>query len=97
LELTSALGDFDRAQFTGPIVDILEQMPMDGAEMGEIERSRWYALGDSIAHQATLSSIKLVRVGNAETIAKNVGAGIDVRIVVSAHFASASARACAKI
>ncbi len=37
LKLLAALADLDRAQFTGPVVDVLKQVMMDGAQMGEVE------------------------------------------------------------
>lgn len=37
LELTAALGDFDRSDLAGPVVDVLEQVTVDGFQVGEIE------------------------------------------------------------
>ena len=37
LELIAAFEDFDRAQFARPIVDVLEQVAVDGTKMGQIE------------------------------------------------------------
>ena len=37
LELISALEDFDRAKLSSPVVDVLEQVAVDGAEVGQVE------------------------------------------------------------
>jgi hypothetical protein len=37
LKLTSALRNFDGTKLSGPVVDILEQVSMDGAEIHEVE------------------------------------------------------------
>ena len=37
LELLAALADLDRAQFAGPVVDVLKEVAMDRAQMGEVE------------------------------------------------------------
>jgi hypothetical protein len=37
LELTAALGDFDLSDLAGPVVDVLEQVTVDGFQVGEIE------------------------------------------------------------
>ena len=97
LELASAFGDFDGAQLPRPVIDILKEVAMDGTKMGQVEWADRHAFSDSVAHQTTLNSIKLAGVANAEAITKDVGLRIDVRIDVSAHFASAAARACARI
>ena len=37
LELLATLADLDGAQFARPLVDVLEEMAMDGAQMGQVE------------------------------------------------------------
>ena len=37
LELMATLVDFDRAQFAGPIVDVLEEVTVDGTEMSKVK------------------------------------------------------------
>jgi hypothetical protein len=94
LELIAAFEDFDGADLSGPIVDVLEKVAMDGAQMGQIERAAGNALGNSVGDQTTLNSIKLAGVGNAEAIAKDVGTRNDVWIVSPAHVSpEADARA----
>ena len=44
LELLAALADLDRAQLTGPVVNVLEQMAVDRAKVREVEGTAQDAL-----------------------------------------------------
>ena len=68
LELLGALADLDRADFTRPFVDILEQMPMDGLEMRQIESASGYALPAALNGQPPFYAIKQRGIGNPATI-----------------------------
>jgi hypothetical protein len=95
LELTSALGDFDSPQFAGPIVDILEQMSVNGTEVTQVECARGNASPAPLEHITTFNLIQDDWINNPKAVSKNSGARIDVGIVVLCHFAAA--RACASM
>ena len=63
LKLLAALADLHRAQFAGPLVDVLEEMTMDGAQMGEVERAAWNRLEAAVGGVKTLDPIQINRVG----------------------------------
>ena len=48
LEPAAALGDFDGPDLPRPVVDVLEQVAMDGAKVVEVEVAFGNAFGDSI-------------------------------------------------
>ena len=96
LKLMAAFADLDRAQLACPIVDVLKQVAVNGAEMSKIERPDGYTFRNSISHQAALDSIKPSRIRNAKAITKDFGAGNEVWINVVVHL-TAAARACARI
>jgi hypothetical protein len=54
LELMAALGDFHRTEFACPDVEILEEVAVDGAEVGEIEMASWDAC--CVAHRVSSRS-----------------------------------------
>ncbi len=85
LELLGIFADLDRAQFAGPIVDILEQMAMNGLQMSKIEGAAWNAFSASLDNEASFVSIEDDWVSDPETIFEGPGTGIDVRIVALGH------------
>jgi hypothetical protein len=68
LELIPALGDFDCPNFAGPIVDILEQMPMDRTEVVKIETARRDAFRGALNDKSSLDPVQPFRVGDAEPV-----------------------------
>jgi hypothetical protein len=97
LKLVAALVDLDGAQIACPAVDVLEEVVVDGTEMSKIKCPDWWTFRDSVSHQAALDPIKPSRIQNAKAIAKDFGAGNEVRIDVVVHLGSVAARACARI
>jgi hypothetical protein len=85
LELLGALADLDGAQLAGPVVDVLEEMAMDGAEVGQIEGAAGNAPADTQNHEGSLLLVEKFRIGDPEPISQDRGAGIDVRVVRLAH------------
>src|SRR5262245_53524151 len=71
LEPMPGLGDLDDTQLASPGIDILEQMAVDRLKMGEVEPAGRSALGDPLDHQLTLDALQLVRVPDAQPVAKN--------------------------
>ena len=86
LELLVALADLDRAQFAGPVVDVLEEMAVDRERVIEIEVAAGDAAPASQHNECALLLAKKIRIGNAEPVSKNGCVWIDVRVV--AHFAT---------
>lgn len=68
LELLFALADLDGAQFAGPVIDVLEQMAMDRAQMGQIERSARYSPSAPQNDKGPLLLVKECRIGDPEQI-----------------------------
>ena len=91
LELICAFEDFDGAQLTGPIVDVLKQMTMDSAKVGEIKRPGGNAAPTSLDRIAAFDLVQNSWIGNSKAISKSSCAWIDVGIVVLGHFAAARA------
>ena len=58
LELMTAFGNFDRADFSGPLIDVLKQMPVNCAKMSEIERPRWHGLCQPLDDELPLHRIE---------------------------------------
>jgi hypothetical protein len=63
LELMAALGDFDGADFAGPVVDILEQMAVNGLQVAKIEPAGRDALCYALRCKSALHGIELGCVG----------------------------------
>jgi hypothetical protein len=84
LELVAILGDLDGPKIARPVVDILKEMTMDGAQVGEIELARRHAFGDALGHQATFDLVQSVGIRNAKFISEYRLGGLEIRIP-SAH------------
>ncbi len=65
-------------------------MAVDGAKMSKVERAGGNALCDSLRNERTLNMIQLDWIGNIETVPKNLGAWINVRVVSTAHLAASA-------
>ncbi len=78
LEVVAALGDFDGAGLTRPLVGVLQQVPVDGAEMNEVELAARRPLLQPVGHKAALNLVQLVSIANIELVSKDGRAGIDV-------------------
>ena len=90
LELLAALADLDRAQLTGPVVDILEEVAMDGAEMSEVKGAVGDAASASQYDEASLLLVQKFGIGCAEPVSQDRRAWIDVRVVRAGHFTRAA-------
>jgi len=62
LELVTAFVDLNSAQLASSIVDILKQVPVNGAEMTKIKCPDGCTFRDSVSHQAALDPIKPSRI-----------------------------------
>jgi hypothetical protein len=95
LELLVAFADLHGAQLTGPVVDILEQVTMDCAQVLQIEVAVGDRLCGALRDDAALGPVELDRINEPQKIAKDVRAGNDVRIA-NGHV-SAEARAALRM
>ena len=71
LKLMSVLGNFDCANFPGPIENVLEKVPMDSAEVGEIEIALRNALGGTLHDERPLHDVEAASVRQAQFILEN--------------------------
>ena len=60
LELMAALGNLDRADFSGPLINVLKQMPVDCAKMGEVEGPQRHRLCQALSDELPLHRIELL-------------------------------------
>src|SRR6188768_2813566 len=90
LKLLAALADLDRAQFAGPAVDVLEEVMMDGAQMGQVEGAARNASAAAQDDKAALLLVEVVWIGGAEPISKERCAGVNVRVFDAAHLTRAA-------
>ncbi len=82
LELLRALADLDSADFSGPIVNVLEQVAMDSLQMYEVESAVWNSFRDTLADEPTLCSIERSRIHNPKLVFEDLCPGMDVRVAV---------------
>lgn len=68
LELAPALGDLDRAKLARPGVHILEQMPMDGPKVVDVETAGRDTLGGPLCHQFAFNMVQPISVLDAEPV-----------------------------
>ena len=68
LELLAALVEFDGADFPRPGIYILEQMPMNGPEMIEVEATLRQTLGGSLRHKQPFDMIEFCRAQDPELV-----------------------------
>ena len=78
-----------RPGHTGPVIQVLEQMPADGAQMGKAEAPAGNALGGTLDYQPPLDGLKPSRPVDPELVTENRGAGIGIPVV----FGHSAARA----
>ena len=71
LELVAILGDLDRAKFTGPREEVLKQVAVDRAEMGEVEVACRGAFRDPLRDKLTFDRVETFRVCDAESVYEN--------------------------
>ena len=70
LELLSALADFQGADFAGPVVNILEQMVMNGLQMREIEHPAWDSFLGALNDETALNAIERHWIDDAKPISE---------------------------
>jgi hypothetical protein len=58
LELAGPFGDLDDAQFAGPVIDILEEMAVDRAQMGEVDGAGGDVLASTLNDERTLDLVQ---------------------------------------
>lgn len=68
LELMPALGNLHRAKLARPVVNVLEQVTMDGTKMGEVEAAGRNAFRGPLRDQPSLGPVKPVGVPQAEFV-----------------------------
>ncbi|MGB8843942.1 MAG: hypothetical protein WCC64_23070 [Aliidongia sp.] len=93
LELIAAFGDFDGPKLAGPVIEILEEMAVNGVEMRQVEASVRNALGDAFDDKAPLSHLQPRSINDAELVSEDCGAGIEIRIAARHSAAKGFARA----
>src|SRR5687768_18214923 len=80
LALLTAFADLDRAELSGPVVDILEQVAVDRAQVLQIERPAWNVPAHPQGDERTFLFVEIVRIGRAQAVSQNRCAGIEVRV-----------------
>lgn len=82
LELMSVLGDFHGTKLPGPIVNILEQVPMDGAKMRQAEPAGRDAFGGALGDKPPLHAVEFRCVGQAQLVPQDgrirIGVGVSL-------------------
>ena len=92
LELMAVLGDLDGSHLASPVVDVLEQMMVDGSQVGQIEAAGWHAFDDALSHQLAFDEVEVAGIENAKFISENGSVWVEVRIL-SAHSAASGVTA----
>ena len=82
LELMAALGYLHGSKFARPIMDILKQMPVNGAKVRKVEAPFGSAFGCPLDRKSPLGSIEQRRISNAKLVAEYGRTRIGVWIVV---------------
>ena len=75
LELMAALGNLHRARLARPIVHVPEQVPVDGAKLGEVEATGWDAFGGPLGDKPPFQAVKLRHVSEAQLVPQDCRAG----------------------
>jgi hypothetical protein len=86
-ERSARLHDQDRAQLSGPRVDVLEDRPVERAQVVEVVPARQPAALQLVrphGGEPPFRVLQLSPVGQAEAVAEDAGTGIQVR--VAGHF-----------
>jgi hypothetical protein len=60
LELLSTLGNFHRADFTRPVVKVLEKVTMDVPEMVKVKVAQRNTFGGALRHNHTLGRLQSI-------------------------------------
>jgi hypothetical protein len=71
LELASTLRDLDRPDFARPFIDILKEMPVNGAQMCEVEIAQRNAAGGARDGEFALMEFQRRLVGYSQLIPEN--------------------------
>ena len=86
LKLTAALGDLDGPDGPGPVIEVLEEMTVDGAKVGEVKVAGWAALAQALGYEFPLDVVKMRRISDCQLVLKNLAIRIEVGI--GAHSAA---------
>ena len=78
LELVAVLGNLDGTKLSRPIVDILEEMPVYGLEMIEVEVPPRYAVLDALRDQTPLGPVQSRQVADLQLVTKDVCSRIEI-------------------
>lgn len=81
-ELRAALCALHGAEFAGPIVDVLEQVMVDGAEMRQIERANSNTFGRALRCQHPFKPVEHPLAFETKLVLQNAGSRIDVRVII---------------
>lgn len=87
LKLVAVFRDLDGTYLSGPLIDILEQMPVDGTKVRKVEIPVRNTFGYALDDELTLEKIKLVRVPDIQFILED-GEGRRVAVFRIAHSAA---------
>ena len=88
LELAAALADFDCSNLTRPLVDILEQVVMNGPQMSEVEIACRHCLEKTLGNELPLRGIQRPEMPDLQLVAKN-GEIRRITVVLVIHSAAA--------
>ncbi len=91
LELVPALGDLDGAKLARPVVDILEQMAVDGPKVLQVDVTIRNSFTRTLCDKLALDAVELIRFADSLLVPKNSGSRIDVGI--GAHSSACKAAA----
>src|SRR5690349_17211995 len=90
LELLRAFADFHRPNLACPVVDVLEQMAMDGLQMNEVEFAGRNSFRDPLRCQHSFGLVQNDRIDDAKPISEDAGTGQKVWISGAAHLAASA-------
>ncbi len=80
LELRAAFADLNGTNLAGPVIDILEQVMMNGLQVVEVEGAGGDAFGYTLCRHAPFHPIGLSGVGYSEMVPENMRSRIDIPI-----------------
>ena len=78
LELMTVLGDLHLAKLARPFIDILKEVPVNGAKVRQVKASRGDTLSGALNDKKPLNLLQPFLVGDAEFVSEDRGTGIEV-------------------
>lgn len=87
LELLAAFVEFDGADFTGPIVDVLKQVAVNRFQMLKVESSRRDTFGGALRDKEALDMVEFGLAADSELVSEYRQPRVEIR-VAGAHSAA---------